>query len=80
MFAGFMQMNNFCLDKIIFCLSLPAQRVTLVADLNLRLVERDTFPLFFFAHTGPRAEKAVCRRKAVTPRAAGGGGGLCAGL
>jgi len=29
--------------------------------------ERDLRPLFFFAHTGPRAVKAVCRRYAGKP-------------
>ena len=33
-----------------------------------------------FAHTGPRAEKAVCRRDAVKTSPAGGAGGLCARL
>ena len=31
------------------------------------MVERDSFPLFFCTHTGPRAEKAVCRRDAGKP-------------
>ena len=33
-----------------------------------------------FAHTSPRAEKAVCRRYAVKTSPAGGAGGLCARL
>lgn len=61
--------------------SLPTQRVTFALHLNLYLVERDLRPLFFFAHTDPRAEIKDCRRYAGTPSPQGGFGGyLCAAI